>query len=160
MGLITDIWSLIKNEGFLGITIHYIDENWILKHSTLDIFQFKGLHTGEAIAKEIYKVLVEFGLENKTISLTTNNVSNMVACANNLKLKFEHTFVHYRYIAHILNLIVMAGLDIVNIQIKKLRKLIKSIRRSTKMLEELENLQNWIEKHLFAQLWIVKQNGI
>ena len=34
----------------------------------------------------------------------------------------------------------MAGLDVVNIQIKKLRKLIKSIKSSTKMLEELENL--------------------
>src|SRR6266542_1745459 len=108
VGLTTDIWSTIKNEGFLGITIHYINENWILKHFTLDIFQFKGSHTGEAIAKEIYKVLVEFGLENKTISLTTDNASNMVACAKILESKFEHTFIHYRCVAHILNIIVTA----------------------------------------------------
>src|SRR6266542_2992991 len=44
--LTTDIWSSLKNESFLKITIHFIDENWNLKHFTLDIFQFKGSHTG------------------------------------------------------------------------------------------------------------------
>ncbi len=124
----------------MGITIHFIDENWILKRFTLDIFRFKGSHTGQAIADEIYKVLVEFGLETKTIAITTDNGSNMVSGAKILKSTFTDTFIHYRCVAHVLNLIVIAGLEIVKENVKKLRKLIKIIRKSTKLLEELENL--------------------
>ncbi|PKK68309.1 hypothetical protein RhiirC2_782427 [Rhizophagus irregularis] len=65
----------------------------------------------------------------------------MVSCARQLSLKFEHNdFIHYRCVAHILNLIVSTGLDIVKKNIKKLRKLMKVIKKSTKILEELENL--------------------
>ena len=112
----------------------------MLRHFTLDIFKFEGTHTGQSIADKIYEILVEFGLENKTISMTTDNASNMVSCAKILESKFEHTFIHYRCVVHILNIIVTAGLNTINAPIKKLRKLIKTIRKSAKMLEELENL--------------------
>ncbi|CAB5353646.1 unnamed protein product [Rhizophagus irregularis] len=79
VSITTDIWSSLKNEGFLGVTIHFIDYEWLLKHFTLDIFKFKGSHTGLAISDEIYKLLKEFNLENKTISMTTDNASNMVS---------------------------------------------------------------------------------
>ena len=139
----TDIWSSLKTEGFLGITIHYVNENWILKHFTLDIFRFKGSHTGQAIANEIYKIILDFGLETKAMAITTDNGSNMVAGANILKEKLSlDTFVHCRCVAHVLNLIVTTGLEILKISIKKLRKLITVIRKSTKVLEELENLFN------------------
>ncbi|CAB4431752.1 unnamed protein product [Rhizophagus irregularis] len=109
----TDIWSSLKNEGFLGVTIHFIDNDWQLKHFTLDIFRFKGSHTGQAISDEIYKLLTEFNLQNKTLSITTDNASNMVACARELRVKFEHNdFIHYRCVAHILNLIVSSGLEL------------------------------------------------
>jgi len=71
--------------------------------------------------------------------MTTDNGSNMVAGANILKSRLN-TFTHYRCIAHVLNLVVAAGLGVVNLQIKKLRKLIKVIQKSTKLLGELENL--------------------
>ena len=149
VALTTDIWSSLKNEGFLGITIHFIDENWILRHFTLDIFRFKGAHTGQAIADEIYRVMTEFGLEMKTIAITTDNGSNMISGANILKTKLEpNIFTHYRCVAHILNLIVMAGLNVIKEPIKKLRSLIKVCRKSTKLLEELENLAK-VDKKTF-----------
>ncbi|CAB5364352.1 unnamed protein product [Rhizophagus irregularis] len=148
VSITTDIWSLLKNEGFLGVTIHFIDNEWLLKHFTLDIFKFKGSHTGLAISDEIYKLLKEFNLENKTISMTTDNASNMVSCARELSLKFCHIFIHYRCVAHILNIIVSSGLDIIKEKIKKLRKLMKVIKKLLKILDKLENLlksaPNWI----------------
>lgn len=141
VALTTDIWSSLKSEGFLGITIHFIDENWILRHFTLDIFRFKGAHTGQAIADEIYRIITEHELQLKAIAITTDNGSNMVSGANILKAKLApNIFTHYRCVAHILNLIVMAGLNIIKNPIKKLRNLIKLLRKSTKLLEELENL--------------------
>src|SRR6266498_2087814 len=93
----------------------------------------------QAIANKIFNILVEFDIETKTIAMTTDNSSNIVASANILKSRLN-TFTHYRCIAHVLNLVVAAGLGVVNLQIKKLRKLIKVIQKSTKLLGELENL--------------------
>src|ERR1043166_345937 len=49
VALTVDIWSSLKFESFLGITIHFIDENWMLQHFILDVFRFKGSHTGKTI---------------------------------------------------------------------------------------------------------------
>src|SRR6266542_901834 len=152
VALTTDIWSSLKFEGFLGVTIHFIDENWVLKHFTLDVFRFKGSHTGQAIADEIYKVLVEFGLETKTIAITTDNGSNMILGARLLKSTLINSFIHCRCVAHVLNLVVGAGLKIVKEHIKKLRKLIKIIQKSTKMLEELENLAKLDKKQFLRPI--------
>src|SRR6266545_917368 len=149
VALTTDIWSSLKFEGFLGVTIHFIDENWVLKHFTLDVFRFKSSHTGQAIADKIYKVLVEFGLEIKTIAIITDNGSNMVLGTRLLKSTLTDSFIHCRCVAHVLNLVVGAGLKIVKEHIKKLRKLIKIIRKSIKMLEELEN---WTRNSFSDQL--------
>src|SRR6266542_3881664 len=152
VALTTDIWSSLKFEGFLGITIHFIDENWVLKHFTLDIFRFKGSHTGQAIADEIYKILIEFGLETKIIAITTDNGSNMVLGTRLLKSTLTDSFIHCRCVAHIFNLVVGAGLKIVKEHIKKLRKLIKIIQKSTKMLEELENLAKLDKKQFLRPI--------
>ena len=77
VALTTDIWSSLKSEGFLGITIHFIDENWILRHFTLDIFRFKGVHTGQAIADEIYRIITEHELQLKAMAITTDNSSTV-----------------------------------------------------------------------------------
>ena len=152
VSLTVDIWSSLKSESFLGITIHFISDEWSLKHFTLDIFRIKGSHTGQLIADEIYKVLVEFNLENKAISITTDNATNVVASTRILKTKFQYDFIHFRCIAHILNLVVTSGLDVINIQIKKLRKLIKTIKKSSKMIEELENLAKLDNKNFIRPI--------
>ena len=126
----------------------------MLKYFTLDIFKFKGSHTGQAISDKIYKLLAEFNLENKTISITTDSTSNIVFCARKLSLKFEHNiFIHYRCVVHILNLIVSSGLDVVKEKIKKLRKLMKVIKKSLKILEKLESLSQ-LNKETFLRLII------
>ena len=140
VALTVDIWSSLKFESFLGITIHFIDENWMLQHFILDVFRFKGSHTGETIANEIYNTLAEFGLETKIIAITTDNGSNMILGINILKETLTNNLIHCRCVAHVLNLVVVSGLNIIEKSIKKLRKLIKTIRKSTKLLEKLENL--------------------
>ena len=138
VSITTDIWSSLKNESFLGITVHFIDENWMLRHFTLDIFKFEGSHTGQLIADKIYEILVEFGLESKTISMTTDNASNMVSCAKILESKFEHTFIHYQCVTHILNIIVIAELNTINTSVKKTKKINKN---NLKILKELDLLR-------------------
>jgi len=143
--LTTDIWSSIKNEAFIGVTIHYITNEWELKHFTLEVLRITGSHTGSAIYEILNKLLEDFHLKEKIISVTTDNGSNMVLACRLLKNDFDTQipaldFIHSRCICHILNLAVNAGLKKEDDLLKKLRKLIKSIRRTQLYLEELERL--------------------
>ena len=142
----TDIWSSIKNQAFIGFTIHYITNEWKLKHFTLEVLQVTGSHTGNAIYEIIDKLLQDFNLKEKILSITTDNGSNMVLACRLLKSDIDNTqtsasdFIHSRCICHILNLAVNAGLKKEEDLIKKLRKLVKCIRRTQSYLEELERL--------------------
>ncbi|CAG8853779.1 13471_t:CDS:1, partial [Gigaspora margarita] len=94
-----------------------------------------------SIANKVYSLLEEFKIETNVIALTTDNGSNMISAANFLQDKLIlNNFCHYRYIAHILNLIVLVGLNIIAVPIKKLRKLIKTIRKLSKIFEYLKNI--------------------
>ncbi|CAG8453427.1 3191_t:CDS:1 [Scutellospora calospora] len=153
VALTADFWTSLKMESFLAITIHFIDKNWNLQHFVLDIFQFKGSHTGEIIADKIYNLLEEFEIETKVISLTTDNGANMISAANYLQDKLNsNNFCHYRCIAHILNLVVLAGLNNLENPIKKLRKLIKTIRKSTKIFEDLKNIETLDKQSFLAPI--------
>lgn len=143
--LTTDIWSSIKNEAFIGVTIHFITNEWELKHFTLEVLRMTGTHTGSAIYELLNKLLEDFNLKEKVISITTDNGSNMVLACRLLKDNFEIQipaldFIHSRCICHILNLAVNAGLKNEEDVIKKLRKIVKTIRRTQLYLEELERL--------------------
>src|SRR4051812_46121456 len=89
--------------------------------------------------------------------MTTDNASNMVSCARHLSGKFkQNDFIHYRCVVHILNLIVLAGLDVVKEHIKKLRKLMKVIKKSSIILEELENLSKLSKKRFLRPIINIK----
>ncbi|CAB4427392.1 unnamed protein product [Rhizophagus irregularis] len=141
----TDIWSSIKNEAFIGVTIHFITNEWKLKHFTLEVLRITGSHTGNAIYEILNKLLEDFDLKRKVISITTDNGSNMVVACRLLKNDFDVQtpaldFIHSRCICHILNLAVNSGLKHIENLIKKLRKIVKRVRRTQLYLEELERL--------------------
>ena len=76
----------------------------------LDIIPFKTCHIGINMASAISDVLSEFNLVGKALALTTDNESAMVVCGRKLSEEFERalnnfSFNHYRYSAHILNLV-------------------------------------------------------
>lgn len=148
ISLTADMWtSTINREAFLGITIHYIDCDWKLRHFLLDIVPFTISHSGVNIAHEINRVLDEFRISNKVIALTTDNESAMLVCGNEIALGLDidlssMIFSHYRCAAHVLNLGVKKGLRVVNESIDKTRKLMKTIKNSTRLCDSLRLLCN------------------
>ncbi|CAB4428182.1 unnamed protein product [Rhizophagus irregularis] len=108
VSLTCDIWSSIKMESFIAITIHYIDSNWKLCHFILDIFSISGSHTGSFIFETISKLLSDMHLENKVIAITTDNGSNMVSGCKKLVEHYNPSnliteLTHYRCAAHVLH---------------------------------------------------------
>jgi hypothetical protein len=146
--LTADMWtSTINREAFLGLTIHYIDYDWKLHHFLLDIIPFTVSHTGMNIAHEIMRVLDEFDISSKIIALTTDNESAMLVCGEEialaLNLEFSNMiFSHYRCAAHVLNLGAKKGLKLVNESINKTRKVMKTIKNSTRLCDSLRILCN------------------
>jgi len=145
--LTADMWTSMNRDAFLGITIHYIDSNWCLCNFLLDIIPFTTRHTGENIASEIKRVLDEFNISGKIIALTTDNESAMVVCGRRLAVSLDSqlslmTFSHYRCTAHVLNLGVKQGLELVGDSINKVRELMSRIKNSTTLCDQLRSFCN------------------
>jgi hypothetical protein len=148
--LTADMWTSINREAYLGITIHYVDLNWCLCNFLLDIIPFNIRHTGNNIAQAIVNVLDEFQISNKIIALTTDNESAMVVCGRELSNTLNSelssmNFSHYRCAAHVLNLGVRQGLQLVSDSIDKVHELMGKIKNSTRLSEQLRifcNIKN------------------
>jgi len=142
-----DMWtSTLSSEAYLGLTIHYIDENWTLRRFLLDIIPFKTRHTGINMATAISDVLNEFDLVGKTLALTTDNESAMLVCGRKLSEEFERAlddnyfFSHYRCSAHILNLAAKQGMEIIDEEILNVRKIMIKIKNSVLLCDDLREL--------------------
>ena len=85
-------------------------------------------------------------IENKVIAITTDNGSNIVSGCKKLVDHFNPSneitkLTHFRCAAHVLNLVVNEGLSSSsNLYIKKLRKLIKKIRGSALLIDDLKHI--------------------
>src|SRR3990170_2703125 len=143
--LTADMWSSVNREAFLGLTIHYVDSEWHLRNFLLDIIPFSISHSGMNIAQEIMRVLNEFNIFDKVIALTTDNESAMLVCGRNIMMALDSefssmTFSHYRCAAHVLNLGVKQGLELVSSLVRKARELMVKIKNSTQICDELRLL--------------------
>src|SRR6266511_391308 len=147
VSLTSDMWTANNNSAFLSLTIHYADKNWKLKSFLLDIipFSLSIRHTGINITQAIMEALEEYDLGTKTLALTTDNASTMVLCGRLLMDELENTFnnlsfSHYRCAAHILNLAVQEGLQLIGEAVEKVRSLVTYLRSSLPMLDSLQTL--------------------
>jgi hypothetical protein len=130
-----DMWTAQNNAAFLSLTIHYIDQNWTFKTYLLDIIPMNVRHTGVNMAEAIVNVLDEYNLGAKALALTTDNASAMLVCgrtiAKELEEKFNNSnFTHYRCAAHVLNIAVQEGLQLIDDVIGKVRSMMTYLRSS------------------------------
>ncbi|GES83434.1 zinc finger BED domain-containing protein RICESLEEPER 2-like [Rhizophagus clarus] len=141
-----DMWtSTISSEAYLGLTIHYIDQNWVFRRFLLDIISFKVRYIGINMVAAITNILNEFNLVGKALALTTDNESAMLVCGRKLSKEFEKelnnlTFSHYCCSAYILNLAVKQGMEIVDQEIVEVRQLMSKIKNSVLFCDELREL--------------------
>lgn len=102
-----DGWTSIACKSFYGITIHFIDHEWIYQSMVLDFIPSHGKHTGRDISYIFHKCLVEFNLENKVQGITVDNASANTKFMTELEKllpDFDPENQHFRCMAHILNL--------------------------------------------------------
>jgi hypothetical protein len=101
----------------LGITCHWIDENFHLHEALLSFKKLNGRHTGERLSQEVLDILIEFDLTQKLFCITSDNAGNMgklMKClSRRLKshgVKWKASENHISCLNHVLNLAVQAFL--------------------------------------------------
>lgn len=132
----TDLWRSLTIEGYMCLTAHYIDSEWKLKTKILSFCAFPPPHTGAGIATKVLALLKEWGLEKRVFTITVDNASSNDNMQGILKKQLRKSlvcngeFFHIRCVAHILNLIVQKGLEVIDAALEKIRDSVKFVKVS------------------------------
>ncbi|TYH65772.1 hypothetical protein ES332_D06G078200v1 [Gossypium tomentosum] len=137
--LTSDNWKSEHTNGeYICVTTHWVDKDWKLQKR---IIRFRALfppHDGLNIADELVLCLSQWGIDKKIFSFTLDNASYndvMVSCLKNRfranrAILCDGAFFQVRCCAHILNLIVKAGLELAADFVGKIRNGIRYIKKS------------------------------
>ena len=95
-----DNWLSIATESYMGVTCHFVNENWQLISRVLALKHLLDDHNAEYLYETLYAILVEWKILNKIIASVSDSGANIV-CA----LK-KFSFPNYPCAEHRLNLCV------------------------------------------------------
>ncbi|KAL4575228.1 hypothetical protein LXL04_022070 [Taraxacum kok-saghyz] len=146
IAITTDCWTSVQNLNYMVLTAHFIDDNWKL-HKRILNFKVMDSHKRKEIGKVLESCILKWGIEDKLSCITVDNASaNDVAVAylkENLgdKLILGGEFFHMRCAAHILNLIVKDGLNMVKDSINCIRAVCVHVRSSTERSKLFDDCQ-------------------
>lgn len=72
----------------MAVKIHWIDNAWQLQSAVPGFAGFRTSHTDEAASDLPYSIICSWGLENKVLSTTTENVADIVKGVELLRKNF------------------------------------------------------------------------
>lgn len=77
LNFVIDCWSSANGHAFQGVVVSWIASDWSLKSAVIDLTRVNGSHTGDNLGDHFVKVLDEYEIYGKLLSVTTDNASNM-----------------------------------------------------------------------------------
>lgn len=139
----TDSWTSCNNDGFIGVTAHFIDNNFELKSILLEVDSSSINHTSQNLARELDRITSDWGLQDKILLCLSDNAANIKkAIIDELHWK------HLGCVAHTVNLIVKDALELelVNPLISKISNIVSHFKRSTIAKNKLDFYQKQSDK--------------
>ncbi|XP_058783283.1 zinc finger BED domain-containing protein RICESLEEPER 2-like [Vicia villosa] len=174
ISLTTDLWwSGEQRMGYMTVTGHFIDSKWQLHKRVLSFKNVPPPHSGEVLCRELIKVMDDWGITDKVISISIDNASANDNCIVRLKrdysgrrnLPLDGKLFHARCCAHILNLLVQDGLDMIKVTVNKIRNGVKYLLNSDtrckafkKIVDELQlkgRMQVLDTKTRWNSIWLM-----
>lgn len=73
-----DGWTSPFHTSFLGVTAHWLDDQWRHQDLTVGFEPLSGSHTAELLLEAFVAVLRRFNLQKKVHSITSDNGSNVL----------------------------------------------------------------------------------
>jgi len=139
-----DIWTSISNQSYLGVTAHYIDDNWEARSFLLDLIHYPYHHYGTHTKDLLLTLFDEFKVTRSILGLTTDNDTSMIVAGHELQVVFSslenNKYMHHRCVAHVLNIAVKHGMQLETVIIEKVRNFIKKVRHSQLLCDSLRNI--------------------
>ncbi|CAH1979160.1 unnamed protein product [Acanthoscelides obtectus] len=132
--LTTDHWTSTAN--YMGITAHFIDEDFKLRSKLIKCIKFEGEHTAVQIAAEMKRTAEEWSLLDKILIVITDNASNITNAVTK-----ELMWKHFGCFAHKLNLVVRSALKSETLIIEKVKTIVNHFKRSPQATEKLLKAQ-------------------
>ncbi|KAL7854971.1 hypothetical protein SRHO_G00033500 [Serrasalmus rhombeus] len=142
LALTADIWTSVANEAYLGITCHYITDDWDMQSICLTTMPLQDRHTASNIAEWLEEVVARFEIPaSKIIAIVHDNGANVVAAANILVEK--HGWSSVRCTGHTLQLVINAALKHPSIEkaIGATRCLVQHFKKSELACTKLKDKQ-------------------
>jgi hAT family C-terminal dimerisation region len=136
----TDIWTNDNNvDSFLGLTAHWIDDNWCRKSVVLEMQPLESRHTGEVIAETIRGMIDKWHIDQRRTGVfVRDNGSSMVKAARLLGVADLGCYIHTT------QLVVNDGLksqcEVLEV-IGTCRSIVGHFRHSTQATAKLEAIQ-------------------
>ncbi|XP_063215715.1 zinc finger BED domain-containing protein 4-like [Bacillus rossius redtenbacheri] len=151
VSLTTDMWTSTANDDYLGLTVHFVDSNFVLQHLNIGVIPFPELsHTGNNLCNFITETLEEWKLQSKVVAIVRDNARNITAGLESSE------YEHLPCLAHTLQLVVKEGLlnnKNVNNLIANGRRIVGHFKHSCKATKELKKAQATLKmkKHKLIQ---------
>ena len=72
------MWSSIANDGYIGVTGHFVDKDWNMQALTLTTEEMDDRHTGINISARLKDVAATWGVKEKVSAVVHDNAANMM----------------------------------------------------------------------------------
>lgn len=105
--LTTDGRTSMKNESYMGITAHFINEDVLLQSICLGCEVFDDRHTILNLATYLKNTVQEWNIEHKITAIVSDNAPNIVGAIKKCNYR------HVPCFAHSINLVVQSGLKVI-----------------------------------------------
>jgi hypothetical protein len=110
-----DGWTSPTNVSMLGVTAHWITDDFELRGITLALKPIEGPHTGSNLASLLKNVLDSFHITDRLYCITADNASNNTTMGQSLSTLIPHfdSSEHlHGCVAHVINLVAKAGMAV------------------------------------------------
>ncbi|KAL8554728.1 hypothetical protein ACS0TY_002790 [Phlomoides rotata] len=146
IAITTDTWTTSnQKKGYMAITAHFIDETWKLRSRIIRFIYVPCPHTAEVLCDVLVDCLMDCYIDRKLSTLTLDNCTTNDVMINlilnkldNQSLWLEGSLLHMRCCAHILNLIVRDGLDVIGDGIENIHSSVAFWVATPKRCEKFE----------------------
>jgi hypothetical protein len=79
-----DMWTSRQNKAYMGITLHWIDDEWHIQKRIVGFFHVEGRHTSKKLALTFSEVMIKWYVEKKLFSLSLDNASANEVAVNDV----------------------------------------------------------------------------
>lgn len=141
-----DLWTDCSNQSYLGITLHFRDDNMKFVSRCLACFPLFERHTAENLGDSLKYSFQEFQIKKeKLLAIITDGEAAIKKAARELVGDYKHLICIAHAVAHLLPDVVVY-IERMKSIIKKIKSIITLIKRSGPASDTLKKLQKQVGK--------------